>query len=216
MPRAGSDDHAGLQEVPDIVGVARMLGFLFDSTGRLAAEVSTLSQPKSLLASHGVTVDGVAHQGQWAEYRDACVASVGNILVDVQRTIPKSEFCGVGLLVCRDTSALPMCPLSGERTVRDTANVVDAICSASMLSHPQHDGFHILSPSLALTHTNQYIAPPVPPDFFPVCPTPGFGARHMSALLASWLPAVICAAVLNTRNRILIFADGGLRAHFVP
>ena len=143
-----------------------MLGFLFDSTGRLAAEVSTLSQPKSLLASHGVTVDGVAHQGQWAEYRDACVASVGTILVDVQRTIPKSEFCGVGLLVCRDTSALPMCPLSGERTVRDTANVVDAICSASMLSHPQHDGFHILSPSLALTHTNQYIAPPVPPDFF--------------------------------------------------
>ena len=28
-----------------------------------------------------------------------------------------------------------------------------------------HDGFHILSPERMLTHTNQYIAPPVPPDF---------------------------------------------------
>ena len=39
-------------------------------------------------------------------------------------------------------------------------------------------------------------------------PKMSFGARHMSAMLASLLPPVICAGVLNTRNRVVVFSDG--------
>ena len=94
-------------------------------------------------------------------------------------------------------------------------DVVAAICDSSMLSKP-HDGFHILSPEWTLTHTNQYIAPPLPPDFQLVGGLAGFGARHMTALLASRLPMVACAGVLNTAKRVLIFADGVLSAEFTP
>ena len=191
-----------------------MLRFLLRSIGKLAFQVPTLSKPESLLGSASDMAEYRSRHGQRAEQTDALVASVAELLINAQHRIPKREFGGLGLLVCSDASALPMCPLSSEETAPDIADVVGAICNASMLSNPHHDGFHILSSDLKLTHTNQYIAPPVPPDFLPVCRTPGFGARHMSALLASRLPAVICAAVLNTRNSILIFADGCLRAHF--
>lgn len=129
--------------------------------------------------------------------------------------MPESEFGGVGLLVCRDAAALPRWPLAGATRPLANDDVVAAICNSSMLSKP-HDGFHILSPEWTLTHTNQYIAPPVPRDFQLVDGRAGFGARHLSALLASRLPTVICAGVLNSAKRILIFADGLLDAEFTP
>ena len=149
------------------------------------------------------------------ECADFHVVGLGDMLVNVYRSIPESDFCGVGLLVCSDPSALPRLPLAGALEPQPGADVVAAICRASMRSSA-HDGFHVLSPDWTLTHTNQYIAPPVPPDLRPVVGRPDFGARHMSALLASRLPEVICAGVLNTRNRVLIFTDGGLCAEFAP
>jgi len=129
--------------------------------------------------------------------------------------MPECEFGGVGLLVCRDACALPRWPLAGTERPLAEEDIVAAVCDASMLSKP-HDGFHILSPDWRLTHTNQYIAPPLPPDLQFVDGRAGFGARHVSALLASRLPTVICAGVLNTARRILVFADGLLAAEFVP
>ena len=147
-----------------------------------------------------------------------CQSAAGSrreTLARVYRSMPEAEFGGVGLLVCRDASALPRWPLSGAKCPPPDGDVVAAICDSSMLSKP-HDGFHILSPEWTLTHTNQYIAPPVPPDFQVVGGRAGFGARHMTALPASRLPTVICAGVLNTAKRALIFADGLLSAEFAP
>lgn len=141
------------------------------------------------------------------------VVGLGEVLVNVYRSIPESEFCGVGLLVCSDPSALPRLPLTGARCPQPGTDVVAAICGASMRCYA-HDGFHILSPDWTLTHTNQYIAPPVAPECRPVVRRPGFGARHMSASLVSRLPEVICAGVLSTRKRILIFSDGEILVEF--
>ena len=141
------------------------------------------------------------------------VLEVRQILEAVRSAMPTSEFCGVGLLVCSDVSAVPMCPLGGEADIGDSSDIVRAICNASTRSNPNHDGFHILSPDLHLTHTNQYIAPPLSPGFVAPDAMPGFGARHMSALLASLLKPVSCAAVLNTQEEILVFADGRLLFH---
>ena len=141
------------------------------------------------------------------------VLEVRQILEAVHSAMPTSEFCGVGILVCSDASALPMCPLGGEEDVGDPNDIVRAICNASMRSNPNHDGFHVLSSDLHLTHTNQYIAPPLSPGFVAPDGIPGFGARHMSALLASRLEPVACAAVLNTQDEILVFADGRLLFH---
>ena len=149
------------------------------------------------------------------EYADTYAARLGDTLVDVYHAIPESEFSGVGLLVCSDASALPRWPLTGATRASPDGDVVAAIRDSSLLSKP-HDGFHILSPDWKLTHTNQYIAPPVPSDFQLVGGRLGFGARHLSALLASRLPTVICAGVLNTRKRILVFTDGRLGAELVP
>lgn len=146
---------------------------------------------------------------------DSYVARLGELLVKVYHSIPESDFCGVGLLLCSDPSALPRLPLAGAQSPQSGIDVIAAICRASLRSNA-HDGFHLLSPDWTLTHTNQYIAPPVPPDWRPVVERPEFGARHMSALLASWLPEVICAGVLSTRAKVLVFADGGLCAEFDP
>lgn len=179
------------------------------------ARVSTAPQPRS---PHRVpfTTPGRSHRrhrGATVECTDTYVARLGDTLTDVFRSMPESEFGGVGLLVCSDASALPRWPLTGAKHPSPNGDVVAAICSSSMLSKP-HDGFHILSPDWVLTHTNQYIAPPVPPDFQLVGGQNGFGARHLSALLASRLPTVICSGVLNTGKQILIFANGRLDAEF--
>lgn len=169
----------------------------------------------SLIRARRASPERRAWRGRGAKCLDGYVAGLGAMLADVHGSIPDAEFCGVGLLVCRDVSALPRWPLTRAQPPQSGGDVVATICSVSMLNGP-HDGFHILSPDWALTHTNQYIAPPVPPDFRLVVGLPGFGARHMSALLASRLPTVICAGVLNTRRRVLVFADGGLRTQFAP
>ena len=131
------------------------------------------------------------------------------MLVEVHGMIPESEFCGVGVVVCEDVDGLPRWPLAGAGRASDEGAVA-AICGASMFSGA-HDGFHILSPSLAVVHTNQYIAPPMPRAVGEAMGVEGFGARHMSALLASRLPTVICTGVLNTRKQVLVFADGQVR-----
>lgn len=176
-------------------------------------EVSPLSLRESILDDAGVDAENGPDLGARTSNLDDLVSSVRKLLTNIQRTIPDSELCGVGLLVCSDPDRLPMCPLNSNPTTSDTDDVVNAICNASMIGNPNHEGFHVLTPGMELTHTNQYIAPPLPPDFLSMCPSPGVGARHMSALLASRLPEVICAATLNTRNNILIFVDGTDRPH---
>ena len=149
---------------------------------------------------------GVCREGARPKPTDEYVQEVRNLLVSVHRSIPESEFCGVGLVVCEDVNRLPRWPLAGAERPLDQGAVA-AIRGASMFSDV-HDGFHILSPSLTVTHTNQYITPPVAGLVIEGVAKAGFGARHMSALLASRLPTVICAGVLNTRTQVVIFVDG--------
>lgn len=74
------------------------------------------------------------------------VDKVHLLLVGVQRAMPSSEFCGVGVLVCDDASTLPMVPLHGSHRISlgGVEDLVGAVCNASMRSNPFHDGFHIL------------------------------------------------------------------------
>ena len=186
------------------------------STDVQTVRMSTAPQPRSRTPVPVVApVRRRRPSRQTTERVDTYIARLGDTLVEVYRSMPESEFGGVGLLVCRDAATLPRWPLTGAERPLPDGDVVAAICNSSMLSRP-HDGFHILSPDWTLTHTNQYIAPPVPPDFELVGGRPGFGARHLSALLASRLPTVICAGVLNTAKRILVFADGLLGAELAP
>lgn len=175
----------------------------------------TVTQPRSSSQADIATDGRLSPRRRATERADTYIARLGETLADVYRSMPESEFGGVGLLVCRDASALPRWPLAGAKHPLADDDIVATICNASMLSKP-HDGFHILSPDWRLTHTNQYIAPPVPPDLQLVDRRAGFGARHLSALLASRLPTVICAGVLNTAKRVLIFADGLVDAEFAP
>ena len=132
-----------------------------------------------------------------------------DLLLDVRKKIPTVEFCGVGLILYDDISHLPILSLcQGTGRVRD-ASLVDGVSNASRLINPCHDGFHLISRDWRLTHTNQYFAPPIPPEI-DVGGAYGFGARHASGLLGSFLPSVICVGVLTTRDLLLVFRKGSI------
>ena len=174
-----------------------------------------VSRPDSQDRLPGATHVRGWRNGEVKSSADCFADRLGDMLVEVYHAIPESEFCGVGLLVCSDPSQLPHVPLTGAKHVPPCGEVLAAICRASTRTNG-HDGFHFLSPDWTLTHTNQYISPPVPSDLHSVVERSDFGARHMSALLASRLPEVICAGVLNSRLKVVLFIGGRLYNEFSP
>lgn len=130
-----------------------------------------------------------------------------DLLLRLRMTIPKEEFCGVGLILYSDVTSLPIASLRPGNSPLEGGTLEDIISKASCLSEPCHDGFHLVSNDWRLTHVNQYFAPPLPTNIT-LEVRPGFGARHASALLGSLLPGVICIGVLGNGDSLVVFQEG--------
>ena len=134
---------------------------------------------------------------------------LSDLLLDVKNLIPSDEFCGVGVILYYDLSGLPILPLCPEISLPRATALKEQIVYVSLASNPCHDGFHLLSTSWKLTHTNQYFAPPL--ISVPAKELHGNvsrGARYISALLGSKLENVCCIGILSDSDGLVIFKNG--------
>ncbi len=132
-----------------------------------------------------------------------------HLLANAREIIPENEFCGIGVVLYSDYYALPVFPLCPDQPHKHHDRLVDELVSASLLSNPCHDGFHLISLDFELTHRNQYFAPPLP-DSKEVLKQPitSRGARYVSAQLGSLLPCVCFTGVVSERDGLIIFENG--------
>jgi hypothetical protein len=130
-------------------------------------------------------------------------------LAEARRSIPENEFCGIGVVLYSDFSALPVLPLCPNQTLRNGKTIVENIIHASLFSNPCHDGFHLISQEFELTHTNQYFAPSLPSsnEIFE-CQMKSRGARFISAQIGSLIAGVSYTGVISDRDGLVIFEKG--------
>jgi hypothetical protein len=131
------------------------------------------------------------------------------ILASARSHIPEKEFCGIGVVLYLDYTGLPVLPLCYGQSIQKGGSLVERLIQASLYSNPCHDGFHLISSKLQLTHTNQYFAPPIPLNVSPyIRTTKNIGARYMTAQLGSLLPCVICTGIVSEKEGVVIFNKG--------
>lgn len=127
------------------------------------------------------------------------------------------RFAGLGLVVYRPPMLLPVTPLipAGREPASESTDVVESAEFLRKLANSPdnlHDGFHLVDAErLVISHTCQYVAPPIPPTLPKDALLHPVGARHMTALLTSLLPSVVITATLSKREGVTAFVNGAVR-----
>jgi len=88
------------------------------------------------------------------------ISRLSKLLVYV-RDHAQNDFSGVGLVVYRDLLDIPAFPLRSTLQMPTRQPVEEAILELSSSRNPHHDGFHLLTGEMVLTHSCQYLAPPI-------------------------------------------------------
>ncbi len=140
---------------------------------------------------------------------DNTVTHLRQILANVRKSIPTDEFCGLGIVIYTDLDDLPVWPLCPHQEIDSGKGLVELLAHASLYSNPCHDGFHLVSDRLELTHINQYFAPPLPVDKEVLeAGRSNRGARYMSAQIGSLIKSIRCTGIFSDRDGLVIFQAG--------
>jgi hypothetical protein len=111
--------------------------------------------------------------------------------------------------VYRDLLDIPAFPLRPRLQMPTKQPVAEAILELSSSRNPRHDGFHLLTGEMELTHSCQYLAPPID-RAVRITESEYIGARYMTALFASKLPAIFATGIVSSDKIIRIFEHGTL------
>ena len=138
---------------------------------------------------------------------------VVRLMQNVRRKASPS-FAGLGLIIYRDFSGLPVLPLGNQANSHSSLPVLEMddvekiLLEIAVADSPWHDGFHLMNAKdLVLTHISQYFSPPLKQlDGMPA----HMGARQMAALLGSRLVSVECIVLLGQKGNISVFNNGRL------
>lgn len=131
------------------------------------------------------------------------------VLAKARKCIPENEFCGFGAVLYSDFDALPVLPLCPKQVINIEKCLVEQLAHASLYSNPCHDGFHLISDKLVLTHTNQYFAPPLPSNKAVYAdPIRHHGARYVSAQIGSTMLCVYCTGIVSEKDDLVVFKNG--------
>jgi hypothetical protein len=117
------------------------------------------------------------------------------------------SFAGTGLIVCADTSALPITSLRQTPSAVGLRSTLETLAEISDLASEFHDGFHVLSPDLEIMLVSQYFSPPIVPGVV-VDPSRQLGGRYMAGLFGSALPKVLAAGVVSQSYGAIVFERG--------
>lgn len=128
-------------------------------------------------------------------------------LLSYVRDRVQHDFSGIGLLIYRDLEAIPAFPLRHGFSPASRQPVAEAILELASVGNPYHDGFHLLTENLELTHSCQYLAPPIDRTVN-VSPSQQIGARYMTALFASKLSSVVATGIVSAVGKVVVFENG--------
>lgn len=122
----------------------------------------------------------------------------------------KDGFTGIGLVFYNHLETLPVSPLKILPAqillpVQHTREIANLLVQISVFNNPLHDGFHLISSYMVLTHLSQFFSTPIVPG---ISLDYNHGSRHRSALYGSFLPGVIACAVCSPHETPLIFQQG--------
>ncbi len=131
------------------------------------------------------------------------------VLANARKCIPENEYCGIGAVLYSDFNGLPVLPLCPKQKINMEHSLAEQLAYASLYSNPCHDGFHLISDKLLLTHTNQYFAPPLPFDKAVYAdPIHHHGARYVSAQIGSLMSCVYCTGIISEKDDLVVFING--------
>ena len=133
-----------------------------------------------------------------------------NNLYNILTTIHKDAnepFSGLGLLICENIKDIPIYPLYNSNFKFSSKLITEQLLELSSLNNTHHDGFHVLSPTLKITHIAQYFYPP-PFHGQSLDSNKQYGARYFVAQAGSKLPNILYSAVVGNNYGISIFKDG--------
>lgn len=119
----------------------------------------------------------------------------------------EESFSGLGVLVYSDINKLPISPLYGNRLVLPKYDLYEDLTELSNYENIHHDGFHLISEKLKVTHISQYFYP-APIAGVTLDPNMGYGARYFVAKIGSALPGVIFSAVVGKKYGVQLFENG--------
>ncbi|GJL65382.1 MAG: hypothetical protein NPIRA05_03530 [Nitrospirales bacterium] len=119
----------------------------------------------------------------------------------------EEPFSGLGLLVCDETSKIPLYPLYRSIPQLSGTNLYEKLREISSFNNPHHDGFHIVSSKLELTHVAHYFYPP-PVKGMSLDSHKHYGARYFVAQTGSVINGVFYTAVVGGNYGVCIFENG--------
>ena len=117
------------------------------------------------------------------------------------------RFAGLGLIVSADPRSLPLYPIGPPLELGATADTVTVLGSLAIDGSAHHDGFHILTPALALAAVSQYFSPPVVTGL-EIDRSRRFGGRYLAALFGSLLPGVLATGIATPALGVIVFCGG--------
>ncbi len=119
----------------------------------------------------------------------------------------EEPFSGLGILVYRKLEKLPISPLYGVDSSLPRKGLYENLKELSNYENNHHDGFHLISNDLEITHISQYFYPPPIPGVT-LDPNMGNGARYFVAKIGSVLPDILFSAVVGKKHGVQFFENG--------
>lgn len=119
----------------------------------------------------------------------------------------EKPFAGIGILVCDNIEKLPLIPLYDSKADLQGENISEQLLSLSNYKNKYHDGFHVVSTDLEITHIANYFYPKPHKDFY-IKIDSGHGVRYFVAKLGSTLPNIKYSAIVGGEYGVCIFKDG--------
>lgn len=123
-----------------------------------------------------------------------------------------ADFSGVGIIVTQDSGSLPIIDLRPTNKLLDTSETAAGLAQISHPWHEYHDGFHVLTPQLAIEKVAQYFSPPISTEVH-IDRQKLFGGRYLAALFGSMLPNVLATGISSPDFGIAVFQDGKEQYH---
>jgi hypothetical protein len=128
--------------------------------------------------------------------------------------VPKEAgafFSGMGLILYEELHDIPLSPLRSANPegitfpVKGIADIVKAICNLNVKNSFYHDGFHLLSKQMELTHICQYFSPPIQAE---VSLDYTKGGRFRAAQYGSCIKGVLATGMIGEEDGPFIFING--------
>jgi hypothetical protein len=135
-----------------------------------------------------------------------------HILQNVWRQ-KSSSFSGLGVILYTSLDELSVFPLRDScenfaLPIYGWHDIELTLKEISEKSSIYHDGFHLISTNVSLTHIAQYFSPPIVKNLVTKHRNELFGCRYLAAQFGSCLKGVMATALVSNSYGCVLFVNG--------